>query len=604
MLKNKPTLEKAVMDGSLKEFVGKKKGFSFVRLLSYFKYHKLLTAFCVALATAVNFAAIAQPYILKTVIDNYLTKGIYELKTLLLFGLAYMTAVSISTLGGYQQTILLTRLGQSIMHRIRVNMFSHIQKLGMGFFDRNSSGKILTRINSDVESLSELYSSTLVVIVKDTLMIIGILIAMFSMNRSLALWCLWSIPAVALYTLLYRYAARNNFKKVKAQLSKLNAFLAENIIGMKIVQIFAREDEKLDEFHELGRVYCRLGVREILLNSLSNPLILAISNIMVAILIGRYALGVKEGLVEVGVIYAFATYLKQLFQPVAQIADQFTSIQSSLISADRVFDLMDSKEYLEDFENGVHISSLRGDIEFRNVWFAYNNDEYVLRDVSFTVRAGQRCAFVGSTGSGKSTIIALMARFYDIQKGQILIDGRDIKDYNLSDLRKCIAVVMQDVFLFSGDIRFNIRLNNEDISDSDIAKTIHDIHADEFFESFSEGYDHLVSERGCTFSAGERQLVSFARAVAFKPSILVLDEATANIDTTTELALQQSVDSISQNHTVIVIAHRISTIVNSDIIVVMKKGKVKECGSHGELYARDGLYTKLFDMSCKYAACP
>jgi ATP-binding cassette subfamily B protein len=350
MLKNKPTLEKAVMDGSLKEFVGKKKGFSVVRLLSYFKYHKLLTAFCVALATAVNFAAIAQPYILKTVIDNYLTKGIYELKTLLLFGLVYMTAVSISTLGGYQQTILLTRLGQSIMHRIRVNMFSHIQKLGMGFFDRNSSGKILTRINSDVESLSELYSSTLVVIVKDTLMIIVILIAMFSMNRSLALWCLWSIPAVALYTLLYRYAARNNFKKVKAQLSKLNAFLAENIIGMKIVQIFAREDEKLDEFHELGRVYCRLGVREILLNSLSNPLILAISNIMVAILIGRYALGVKEGLVEVGVIYAFATYLKQLFQPVAQIADQFTSIQSSLISADRVFDLMDSKEYLEDFE--------------------------------------------------------------------------------------------------------------------------------------------------------------------------------------------------------------------------------------------------------------
>jgi ATP-binding cassette subfamily B protein len=593
------TFEKSTIDGSMKEYIGKKKGFSIVRLISYFRYHKVLTAVSVLLAVLVNVSAIAQPYILKIVIDQNLSKKIYDFRALAAFGFLYFAAVIIGSVCSYGQTIMLTRLGQTIMHRIRTSLFSHIQNLGMGFFDRNSSGKILTRINSDIESLSDLYSSTLIIIVKDILLVTGILIAMFSMNAHLAFWCMWSVPAVAIFTLSYRFAARNNFQKVKAQLSKLNSFLAENIIGMKIVQIFAREDEKLDEFHELGQTYCKLGVREIMLNSLSNPMIMAISNVMIAILIGKFAFSVKTGVVEVGVIYAFVTYMKQLFNPIAEIADQFTSIQSSLISADRVFDLMDTKEYLEDFSEGIKISELKGEIEFKNVWFAYNSDDFILKDISFSIKSGQRCAFVGATGSGKSTIISLLARFYDIQKGQILIDGIDIKKYNLIDLRKCIAVVMQDVFLFSGDIRFNIRLNNDDISDFDIAQTIHDIRADEFFDGLEDGYDHVVSERGNTFSAGERQLVSFARAVAFKPSILVLDEATANIDTETEITLQASIDAISENHTVIIIAHRIATIVNADIIFVMCHGEIIESGSHQELYKNGGLYTNLYDMSCK-----
>jgi len=601
MRKKQP--EKAVMNGSMKEYIGKKKGFSILRLISYFRYHKLLTAVSVFLAVLVNVSAIAQPYILKIVIDQNLSKKIYDFRALVVFGLLYLASVIIGSVSSYGQTIMLTRLGQTIMHRIRTSLFAHIQNLGMGFFDRNSSGKILTRINSDIESLSDLYSSTLIIIVKDFLLIAGILIAMFSMNTPLAFWCMWSVPAVAIFTLSYRFVARNNFQKVKAQLSKLNSFLAENIIGMKIVQIFAREEEKLDEFHELGLTYCKLGVREIMLNSLSNPMIMAISNIMIAILISKFAFSVKTGVVEVGVIYAFVTYIKQLFNPIAEIADQFTSIQSSLISADRVFDLMDTKEYLEDFSEGIRISELKGEIEFKNVWFAYNDEDYVLKDVSFNIKSGQRCAFVGATGSGKSTIISLLARFYDIQKGQILIDGIDIKKYNLIDLRRCIAVVMQDVFLFSGDIRFNIRLNNDEISDFDIAQTIHDIRADEFFDGLEDGFDHVVSERGNTFSAGERQLVSFARAVAFKPSILVLDEATANIDTETEIALQSSIDAISENHTVIIIAHRIATIVNADIIFVMCHGEIIESGSHQELYNNGGLYTNLYDMSCKSSVC-
>jgi ATP-binding cassette subfamily B multidrug efflux pump len=591
--------EKAAMDGSMKEYIGKKKGFTILRLISYFRYHKTMTAISVILAILVNVSAIAQPYILKIVIDNNLSKGIYDFKLLVVFGLLYLGAVIVGTVGGYGQTITLTILGQAIMHRLRTSLFSHIQKLGMGFFDRNSSGKILTRINSDIESLSDLYSSTLIVIVRDILLIIGIIAAMFSMNATLAFWCMWSIPAVAIFTISYRFVARKNFIKVKAQLSKLNSFLAENIIGMKIVQIFAREDEKLDEFHELGQTYCKLGVREIMLNSLSNPMILAISNVMIALLIGIFAFSVKLGVIEVGVIYAFTTYIKQLFNPIAEIADQLTSIQSSLISADRVFDLMDTKDYIEDFSDGIRITELQGDIEFKNVWFAYNGDNYVLKDISFHIKACQRCAFVGATGSGKSTIISLLARFYDIQKGQILIDGINIKEYNLADLRKCIAVVMQDVFLFSGDIRYNIRLNNDEISDEDIAETIHSIRANEFFDGLEDGYNHVVSERGSTFSAGERQLVSFARAVAFKSSILVLDEATANIDTATETALQNSLDAISLNHTVIIIAHRIAIIVNADMIYVMHHGELLEAGSHQELYKKGGLYVNLYNMSCK-----
>jgi ATP-binding cassette subfamily B protein len=301
--------------------------------------------------------------------------------------------------------------------------------------------------------------------------------------------------------------------------------------------------------------------------------------------------------VEVGIIYAFTVYIKQLFNPIAEIADQFTSIQSALISADRVFDLMDIKDSAEDFTGGRHVETLRGDIEFKNVWFAYNDENWVLKDVSFTISAGQSCAFIGATGSGKSTVISLLARFYDINKGQILIDGVDIREYNLRDLRRCISVVMQDVFLFSGDLRYNIRLNEDSISDEDIDTAVKSIRADGFVSSLEGGYGHIVAERGGAFSAGERQLVSFARAVAFKPSIYILDEATANIDTQAEAAIQKAVESISDKHTVITIAHRLSTITGCDTIFVMSCGRIVQRGTHEELYGQEGLYKRLYDRS-------
>ncbi len=580
---------------------GSKKGFTILRLLSYFRFHPWLTAASLSLAVIVNISAIAKPYILKIVIDNGLAKGMFDQRQLLFFGALYLSTVLLGSGGGYTQAITLARLGQLIMHRLRTSLFSHIQKLNMSFFDKNSSGKILTRVNSDIEALSDLFSGTLLLIARDVLLMAGIISAMFSMDARLALWCMCSLPVVVAIIVLSRIFTHKNFMRVKALISKINSFLAENIIGMKIVQIFAKEDKKYDEFRKLGREYYKLGLREVLLNSFSNPLLIAVANVLTALLLWFFAGDVKSGVLQIGVLFAFTTYIKQLFDPIAEIADQFTSVQSALISADRVFDLMDEERHLEDFDKGIRTGGLRGEIEFRNVWFAYEGEDYVLKDISLKIEPGRRCAFVGATGSGKSTIIALLARFYDIRKGQILLDGIDIKEYNLADLRRRIAIVMQDVFLFSGDVSYNIRLNNEDITDEDIDEAIKNVSADKFIDKLENGVNQTVSERGGSFSAGQRQLVAFARAVAFKPSVLVLDEATANIDTETEIAIVKAVEEVSADRTVIIIAHRIATIVSSDIIFVMHQGRLAECGSHAELYSRNGLYTRLYDKSCNAA---
>lgn len=600
-MKTKKPIDKAplVQEGRMAEYIQKKKRYTLARLIVYFKYYPGMTALTVLIAIISNLVVVAKPFIIAKVIDDNLQTGLNDMNSIIGYALLFLAMVVLGVVADYSQSLMLSSLGQRIMHKLRTNLFTHVQHFSMGFFDRNSSGSILTRISSDVESLSDLYSNVIVSFVKDALLIVSVLYAMFAMSTKLATFSLTVIPVIFAVTLGYRYIARRNFIKIKGQLSKLNGFLAENIIGMRIVQIFGRQEPKKQEFHKLSREYYRLGVIEIILNSLSNPLLNAIGNLSVAALIAFFAKDALTGVLAVGILYAFTTYIKQFVGPISRIAEQFTTIQSALISADRIFDMVDNIDDQEDMECGKPVESLKGNIEFEHVWFAYQGEHWVLKDISFKIGAGQTAAFVGATGSGKTTIISLLARFYKIQKGRILIDGVDINDYNLSDLRRQVAVVMQDVFLFSGDINYNIRLNEEGISDEEVVQAATFVSANEFIDKLPGRYEQVVSERGNAFSAGQRQLIAFARAVAFRPSVLVLDEATANIDTETEAMLKNALVNATKDRTSIIIAHRLSTITSADCIFVMKCGRIREEGKHSELMQKQGIYAKLYDLSLK-----
>ncbi len=587
----------AVPEGRMAEYTQKKKRHTLWRLLKNFGYHKALTALTLFLALISSLIQVVKPYILKLVIDENLEIGLNDLGAIGKLSILYFVVILMGSVCDYAQSITLASLGQRVMHRMRTNLFAHIQSQNMSFFDANSSGSLLTRVNSDVESLSDLFSSIIIQFIKDILIIFNICGAMLLLDVKLALWCFTCVPIVAVITFFYRNLSRKNFIKLKAQLSKMNGFLAENITGMKMVQIYCREKQKNDEFYAHGKEYYRLGIMEVLLNSLSNPLMTALANLATAIFISMFAPYVIGNTLDVGTLYAFTQYIKQFFGPIANLAEQFTSIQSALISGDRIYDIVDKRDTLEDLEKGLPLKSFSGHIEFKNVWFAYKKDNWVLKDVSFEIKPGESVAFVGSTGSGKSTIISLLARFYEIQKGEILIDGVDIREYKLTDLRRCISVVQQDVFLFTGDVNYNIRLNEESITDADIKRAVKLVSAESFINGLPDGLDSHVSERGSEFSAGQRQLVAFARAVAVKPSVLVLDEATASIDTETEAALSQAMKTVSSDHTTITIAHRISTILGCDQIFVLDHGVIIEQGNHDQLVARDGHYAELYRIS-------
>lgn len=581
------------------EFTIQSKKFQFFRLMSYFKPYLLLVLLSIALALLINGAVLVKPYIIKHVIDDYIVKGDYNFRSIILMGLFYLLAILIGSGCGYLQTYMLTYVGQKIMYNIRNQIFEHVQGMSMTFFDKNSSGRILTRITNDVEALNELFSGVMVDIFKNVIMLAGIIFVMFALDTEMALVSISCIPVIAGVMIIYRLVARKNFIRMKGMLARINGFLAENISGMKLVQIFHREKEKHEELKNLDGEYFKCSLREVILNSFSRPVVDIINNITIAAVI-LFCMGrLLNGSIEIGLLFAFISYIKQFFDPISDLSEKYTTIQSAIISSERVFEIIDTVDVQEDMDAGIPAMQLKGEIEFKNVWFAYNAGEWVLRDVSFKIVPGEVAAFVGATGSGKSTIISLMARFYDIQKGQILIDGIDIREYRLKDLRQQISVVLQDVFLFAGDIRSNIRLNNKKISDSDIEYASKYVKADGFIDSLPNRYDEEVKERGCTFSAGQKQLISFARAVAFNPSILVLDEATANIDTETEMGIQEAMTRISSGRTSIIIAHRLSTIRSADKIMVIHKGKLRESGGHDELMQLGGLYSRLYRVQAE-----
>jgi ATP-binding cassette subfamily B protein len=486
-----------------------------------------------------------------------------------------------------------------------MDVFSHIQHMPFRFFDRNASGTILTRATNDVEALSGFYSDVVVSLFRDVLLIVSIVVTMLMIDLQLSLVSFSVVPLILIVTIWYNKKAKANFRWVRSLTGRMNAFFAENISGMRLVQIFSREKEKYTEFEEINNEYNKASVFGVKLNALFRPIAEFINNFAIALLIWFAAprilgtatgSGLLESSLYIGLLYQFVDYSRRFFQPINNLADQYHTIQSGSVSAERIFDLLDDKEGYEVFDEGIPAAEIKGKIEFKNVWFAYIDEEWVLRDVSFTINPGETIAFVGATGSGKTTIINLISRFYKIQKGEILLDGININEYSVETLRANIGVVMQDVFMFSGTIKSNIRLNNDAITDIEITESAKYVNAHPFIQRLPKGYDEPVKERGLTLSSGERQLLSFARAVAFKPCIMVLDEATANIDTENELIIQDSLEKISKGRTNIIIAHRLSTIKNADKIIVIHKGKIRETGSHDELLELNGIYRRLYEL--------
>lgn len=496
----------------------------------------------------------------------------------------------------YVQGYILTWGGQAIIYAIRQEIFEHLQHLDLAYFDKNYVGRIVTRATNDVENLNEMYTDILVNTIKDVLTLIGIVVIMLRLDWKLSLITFTVVPLMIAGTIVFRKKVREAYRKVRRYLSELNGFLAESISGMRIVQIFNQEKRKYKEFLKIDKDYETSSLGEITVYAVFRPF-MDLLYYVALVLILLYGGGqVLQGRVQFGLLIAFISYAQRFFGPINALTEKFNIMQSAMASAERIFQLLDTKPTIVQPKDPKTPTEVKGGIEFKNVWFAYNGDEYVLKDISFVANPGETVAFVGHTGAGKTSIINLVNRFYDIQKGQILIDGLEIREWDLTELRKRIGIVLQDVFLFSGDIKSNIRLNNEDISQKDILEACRAVGADKFIMKLPRGYDEKVTERGSTLSQGQRQLLAFARALAFDPDILILDEATSNIDTETELLIQEALKRVTKDRTTLVIAHRLSTIQHADKIIVLHKGEVAEMGTHQELLARGGLYYKLYQL--------
>lgn len=515
---------------------------------------------------------------------------------LLLLGLLLMRL-----LFSFAQVYLLQLSGQWVMRDLRREIFSHLMRLPMRFFDTNPVGRLVTRATNDVAAINEMYTSVLVYVFKDVLLIGGILIIMFGLNWRLTGLVLLLAPLMGWISFEFRKRAREAFRQFRIKLAQLNAYLQEGISGMNIIQIFTSERRSFQRFSKINTEEYQANLRQIYIYAIFQPLMSQMRSVAVALLIWYGGLGIVSGSFTLGAMVAFFTYIDMLFQPIIDLADKYNILQGAMASSERIFLLLDRPR--ERYE-GQHIANFRGQVEFRDVWFAYHDEDWVLRGVSFTVAPGERVAIVGPTGSGKSTIISLILRLYEVQRGQILIDGVDIRELDLHALRSQMAVVLQDVFLFASDILGNIRLQSEEISPEKAMEAARFVQADQFIHRLPQGYQTEVQERGATLSAGERQLLAFARAVAFDPKILVLDEATADIDSQTEHLIQRSLRAMLSGRTSIVIAHRLSTIRESDKILVIHQGKLLEQGTHEELLARRGLYHALYTLQFAETGSP
>ncbi len=561
------------------------------RLLGFAKQYWYLFLIAVFLLFASTAADLARPYLIGLTIDDFINRG--DAASLNRMGIYFLLLVAAGFLFNLLQIYVLSFAGQSIIYNIRQKLFSHLQKMPLSYFDKNPVGRLVTRVTNDTEALNDMYTNVLVTLLKDFAILAGTIVIMFRLDVRLSLISLAIMPLVVVLTVIFRVRIRKVYRKVRVALAKINSAISENISGMRIIQMFNREKQNFARFEETGREYYKAVMKEIVTFGLFRPAIEMLASFSLALLMWYGGLDVLKGTIQFGVLYTFTNYIGMLFQPINDLAEKYNILQSSMAASERIFLILDAP--VEEDTGTLQASEgIRGEIEFKSVWFAYNEDDWVLRDVSFKVPAGKTAAIVGATGAGKTSIISLLSRLYEIQKGEILIDGVNIKDIQRDDLRRLIGVVLQDVFLFSGRLKDNIRLNEESISDEKVREAAMHVNADSFISRLPMGYETEVMERGSTFSAGQRQLLAFARALAFDPTILVLDEATSNIDTETELLIQDALKKLTRNRTTIVIAHRLSTIQHADNIIVLHKGKVRESGTHQELLAKRGMYYSLY----------
>ena len=563
----------------------------------YYMAENLTRAECTALQNADT-----------SVLKNYVSEGAQKLtsndlkilrqndfKGILKAGILFLLLLFSGFFLNLADTWLLQKMGQQIVYKLREETFTHIHSLSLSFFNITPVGKLVTRVSNDTEAVNELFSTILVKLFKNVVKIIGYAVVMLSINVKMAGISFLLLPLVAILTFVFRHLSRKAYQITRNKITELNTFLSEHISGMKLIQIFAREKEKYSEFEGKSMELYRANFREIMTFAIFRPSIYMVSVIAMILVIRTGSLSVLNGNLSLGTLFVFITYISSFFEPIQELSEQLGTLQSSIASAEKIFSVLDVKPEIVSPADPTPVNIL-GEIEFRHVWFAYEEENYILKDVSFVIHPGEKAAFVGATGAGKSTILNLIGRYFDIQKGQILIDGIDIHEIDLDVLRGAIGQVQQDVFIFTGDIKSNISLNNEAISPDDVRRAAEIVNADPFIQKLPHGYDEPVTERGSTLSAGQRQLLSFARTLAYDPKILVLDEATANIDTETETLITQALARLMDGRTTIMVAHRLSTIQHADKIIVMHHGEIKESGTHQELLVKDGLYKKLYEL--------
>ncbi len=567
------------------------------RLLAYLAPYKLVVAVSLVLVLLVSALKLVGPILTKIAIDDYIAAR--DIGGLNVIALVYVLALVAQFVISYFQIYIMNMAGQRVMADMRREIFSHLQRLHPSFFDKNPVGRLVTRVTTDVDALNELFTSGVVTIFGDVFMLVGIMGVLVYLDWRLALVTFAVLPALFTVTIIFKRRVRGVYRKVRTRIAMLNAFIQEHIVGMTVVQLFRQEDRKFDEYSELNRLHTEANIESILHYSIFYPVVEVLSAVAIALIIWYGGGQILLGALTLGGLVAFIQYSEKFFRPISDLSEKFNILQGAMASSERIFGLLDTENEIRTPDKPVTPERRDGSVRFENVSFAYQDDDCVLRNVDLDIRAGEMVAVVGHTGAGKSTLMSLLMRFYDVRHGRVLVEGVDVRDWKLEELRRQFGMVLQDVHLFSGTIASNIRLGDDSISDEAVAAAAAAVNLNEWVSTLPNGLQEEVKERGSSLSAGQKQLVSFARALVHDPKILILDEATSNVDTHTELLVREALERLLADRTSIVIAHRLSTIQKADRIVVLHKGGVREVGTHQELLAKRGIYYKLYQLQYK-----